>query len=215
MNDLTLVIGNKRYSSWSLRGWLTMKLSGQSFEEVVIPLRQPETRAEILRYSPAGRVPTLIHGELVVWDSLAIAEYLAEVFPKAGLWPGDAAARARARSVAAEMHSGFSALRGRMPMDVLARLPGKGHNPEVLADADRIMTIWRGCRERFGQEGGFLFGAPGAADAFYAPVVSRFITYGIEMDPVSQAYCDRVMEWPLMRAWVAAAEAEPWIIEFN
>lgn len=215
MSDLTLVIGNKRYSSWSLRGWLTVKLSDQNFEEIVIPLRQPETRAEILKYSPAGKVPTLIHGEIVVWDSLAIAEYLAEAFPEAGLWPADTAARARARSVAAEMHSGFAALRSHMPMDVLAKLPGKGHEPEVLADADRIMAIWRDCRERFGQEGGFLFGAPGAADAFYAPVASRLVTYGINMDPVSQAYCDHVMEWPLMRAWVAAAEAEPWIIEFD
>ena len=215
MSDLTLVIGNKRYSSWSLRGWLTVKLTGQGFEEIVIPLRQAETRAEILKYSPAGKVPALIHGDLIVWDSLAIAEYLAEAFPDAGLWPADAAARARARCVAAEMHSGFAALRGHMPMDVLARLPGKGREPEVLADADRIMAIWRGCRETFGQYDGFLFGAPGAADAFYAPVVSRFVSYGVKLDPVSQAYCDHVMGWPLMRAWIAAAEAEPWVIEFN
>lgn len=215
MSDMTLVIGNKRYSSWSLRGWLAVKLAGQAFEEIVIPLRQPETRAEILKYSPAGKVPTLIDGELVVWDSLAIVEYLAETFPEAGLWPAEAPARAFARSVCAEMHSGFPALRGHMPMNTAASLPGQGHHPDALADAARIMAIWRDCRERFGQDGGFLFGAPGAADAFYAPVVSRFVTHGVKLDPVSQAYCDSVMDWPLMRAWMAAAEAEPWTIDFG
>jgi glutathione S-transferase len=207
MSPLTLVIGNKNYSSWSLRPWLAMKQAGLDFAEVRIPLDTPETRSRILQYSSAGRVPVLIHHDLTVWDSLAICEYLAEQFP--GHWlPEDRAARAIARSVSAEMHSGFSHLRQHMPMDCRARLPGQGRAPGVQPDIDRITEIWRTCRQQFGTGGDFLFGQFTFADAMYAPVVSRFVTYGVELDEIAQAYADSIWSLPAMQAWVAAAAAE-------
>ena len=215
MSDFTLVIGNKCYSSWSLRGWLALKLCDQPFDEIVIPLRQPDTRARIMEHSPAGKVPTLKTDGLVIWDSLAIGEYLAERFPEAGLWPAAPESRAVARSIVAEMHSGFPALRQHLPMDLRASRPGEGHAPEAMADAERIMAIWRDCRYRFGAGDAFLFGAAGLADAFYAPVVSRFRTYGLKLDGVCQAYSDAVLDWAPMRDWIAAAQAEPWTITFE
>ena len=160
MADTKIILGNKRYSSWSLRGWLAPPLAGLTPEELVIPLRQADTRARILEYSPAGKVPTLLLGSETVWDSLAIGETLAERFPEQGLWPADPAARARARSVTAEMHSGFPALRRALPMDIRAHFPGHALSAEVQAEVDRIQQIWRGCRQDFGQGGDFLFGAP-------------------------------------------------------
>ncbi|MCA1992801.1 MAG: glutathione S-transferase family protein, partial [Coleofasciculus sp. S288] len=173
MTQLTLVIGNKNYSSWSLRPWLAIKQAGLNFTEVRIPLDMPTTHEEIRRYSPSGRVPVLLDGKLTVWESLAICEYVAERFAPT-LWPEDAAVRAVARSVSAEMHAGFVKLRENMPMDCRARYPGLGMNPGVQADIDRITTIWRECRNNFGTGGDFLFGQFAIADAMFAPVVSRF-----------------------------------------
>ncbi len=215
MADFTLVLGNKTYSSWSLRGWLIVRHCGMPFEEIVIPLDRPETKAEIRRYNPAGKVPVLHAGDLRVWDTLAIAEYMNERFPAAGLWPADPAARAAARSVAAEMHAGFAALRRLMPMD-LRRPPGPmrglASDDGLDADINRIQEIWTDCRARFGQGGNYLFGDFGAADAMFAPVVSRFVTYEVALNEAAAAYRDTVMTWPAMQDWIAAAKTEPWVI---
>ena len=213
MADFTIYIGNKNYSSWSLRGWLMLKQSGASFEEVVIPLRETTTRTTILRHSPSGRVPALQQGELVIWESLAIGEYLADRFPEAGLWPADPAARGVARSVSAEMHSGFAALRSHLPMNMRSTFAGRGVTPEAQADINRISALWRDCRKRFGEGGKFLFGNPTIADAMYAPVVSRFRTYKVALDEEAQLYADAVWAWPPMQEWAIAAGNEPMIIE--
>lgn len=214
MADFTLYIGNKNYSSWSLRGWLMAKAAGITFEEVLIRLRQPNTKAEVLRHSPSGRVPALVHGDVSIWESLAIGEYLAELFPDAQLWPQDRAARAVARAVSTEMHAGFSALRTHFPMNMRSSFPNRASTPEVQADIDRINAIWHDCRTRFGKDGAFLFGSTfGNADAMYAPVVSRFRTYKVELDPGAQAYCDAVWAYPPMQEWAAAAKNEPWVFE--
>lgn len=210
---LTLVVGNKNYSSWSMRPWLVLKKSGAAFEEIVIPLDRPETRAEIFKHSPSGFVPTLKDDELTIWESLAICEYLAEKFPDANLWPKDPSARAIARSVSNEMHSGFSALRTNMPMNVRGNLPGKGRAPGVQEDINRISAIWRDCRTRFGQGGPYLFGAFSIADAMYAPVCSRFVTYQVDLDADAKAYVNTIWADPAMAAWVEGARREPWVIE--
>ena len=215
MAGYTLVLGNKTYSSWSLRGWLVARLAGIAFEEVVIPLRKPGTRAAILKYSAAGKVPTLVVDGDPVWDSLAIAETLAERFPDSGLWPADPAARRLARCVSAEMHSGFQALRSALPMDLSKHVPGHAIEPAAQADIDRVQTIWRDCRRRFGAGGDFLFGKPCIADAFYAPVVTRFRTYDVPLDSVAEAYCRAVTAWPLMQEWAAAAAEETEVIVFD
>jgi glutathione S-transferase len=207
MADLTLVIGSKRLSSWSLRAWLALKATGATFEEVVIALDEPETHARILAHSPSGRVPVLKDGERVVWESLAICEYLAERFPDAGLWPADANARANARAVAAEMHAGFAALRNDMPFECGAERPGEGHTTGALADIERIVELWRQCRASFGTGGDFLFGGFGIADCMYAPVVSRLITYAVPLDDVAGAYVEAVWALPAMRKWAVAARA--------
>jgi len=206
---MKIVIASKNYSSWSLRGWLALEQTGAPYEEILISTADADWHAQTKRVSPSGKVPLLIDGELQVHDSLAIVEYLNERFPAAGLWPAEAKARALARSVAAEMHSGFLALRMNMEMDIQAREPGKGHVPEALADAARIQTIWRDCRARFGQGGPFLFGAFTAADAFYAPVVFRFLSYGVALDATAQAYCDAMVAEKKVAKWVAAAQREP------
>lgn len=208
MARYTLVIGNKKYSSWSLRPWLVMRHAALAFEEIRIPLRQPDTAARIREHSPSGRVPVLHDGERAIWDSLAIAEYLAERHPEAALWPADVAARALARSVSAEMHSGFQALRQHMPMHCDASYPGAGRTPEVLADIARIAEMWNDCRARFGAGGPFLFGTFSIADAMYAPVVFRFRTYGVELDAVCRAYVDTMIALPAMQRWLAEATAE-------
>ena len=214
MADFTLYIGNKNYSSWSLRGWLMAKAAGITFEEILIRLRQPNTKAEVLRHSPSGRVPALVHGDISIWESLAIGEYLAELYPDAQLWPRDRGARAVARAVSTEMHAGFSALRTHFPMNMRSSFPNRASTPEVQADVNRINAIWHDCRTRFGKDGAFLFGSTfGNADAMYAPVVSRFRTYKVELDPGAQAYCDAVWAYPPMQEWAAAATNEPWVFE--
>ncbi|MBV9860618.1 MAG: glutathione S-transferase family protein [Alphaproteobacteria bacterium] len=213
MAELTIYLGNKNYSSWSLRAWLAMKQAGLAFDEVVIPLQEPSTKATIMKYSPAGTVPTLRHGELTVWDSLAICEYLADTFPDLGLWPRAAAARAVARSVSAEMHAGFEALRAHLPMNVRSSFPDRGVTPEVQADINRIMAIWRDCRARFGSGGAFLFGDFSIADAMYAPVATRFRTYRIDLEREADAYCEAILALPAMQEWIVAAGNEPMIID--
>jgi len=212
VTSCTLIIGNRNYSSWSLRGWLAASLSGTAFETELVRLSEPGSGAALLRSSPAGKVPVLRHGERVIWDSLAIIEYLAELCPDAGLWPADADARALARSIAAEMHAGFGGLRANMPMNLRKSLPGKGRGRGVAEDIARVTAIWRDARTRFGQSGPFLFGRYSAADAMYTPVASRFRTYGVELDPTCQAYADAVLSWPAFLAWQTAALEEPWII---
>jgi glutathione S-transferase len=217
MAEFTLVIGNKNYSSWSLRGWLMARIAGIEFDEVVIPLDRPETQAAIRKHSPSGRVPVLLHRGLAVWESLAIAEYLNDIKPEAGLWPTAAAARAHARSISAEMHAGFMDLRDGMPMNIRASFPGKGMTPGVRADIERITSMWRDTRKRFstafGQDDGFLFGRFGAADAMFAPVVTRFKTYSATLDADADAYCTAVLAQPAMKEWVDAAQHEPWLID--
>ena len=209
--SLTLIIGNKNYSSWSLRPWLAVKQAGLEFDEIRIPLNRPDTRAQILRYTPSGRVPCLVDGALAVWDSMAICEYVNEQYAAGGLWPRQAAQRARARSIAAEMHSGFAALRTHLPMDIRGSKPERGamarKRPDVDADIARIQSIWTDCLSVSG--GPFLFGGLAIADAFYAPVVTRFRTYAVALPAHLSAYSDAVFMLPAMQEWVAAAAAEP------
>ena len=217
MREFTLILGNKNYSSWSLRAWLAARLAGIAFEGRLVRLTEPGSRAALLAASPAGRVPVLQHGERVIWESLAIVEYLAEQRPEAGLWPADPGARAHARSVAAEMHAGFAPLRRHMPMNLRKSLPGKGQGPGVAADIERITALWQDCRRRFGAvregaDGPFLFGRASAADAMYAPVATRFRTYGVALEPVAAAYVEAIHAWPPFREWQAAALEEPWVI---
>lgn len=214
MADITIYLGNRNYSSWSLRPWLALKQTGAEFDEEVIPLGEPTTRSTVLRFSPSGSVPALKHNELTVWDSLAICEYLAESFPTFQLWPRDPDARAVARSVCAELHSGFAALRSRLPMNVRSSFPHRGVTPEAQAEINRVMSIWRDCRKRFGEgKGDFLFGHFSIADATYAPVVTRFRTYKIELEREADTYCETIMALPAMQEWVAAARNEPMIID--
>lgn len=205
---MKLVIGNKNYSSWSLRPWLVLAHAGIAFEEEVIPLDQPGTAAALRKASGAGRVPVLVDGALTVWDSLAICEYLAERFPEKALWPRDVAARAVARSAAAEMHAGFQALRNHCPMKFRSSLAAAPLPPEVQADVGRIVELWEECRGRFGKGGPFLFGAFSIADAFYAPVVSRLRTYAIPVSGAAAAWCDEMWRLPAMQRWLAGAQAE-------
>jgi glutathione S-transferase len=200
--SLTLVIGTKRYSSWSLRPFLALSATGAPFREVVIPLRQPDTKEKILQWSPSGKVPLLDDDGLKVWDSLAICEYLAERFPESGLWPKDREARAVARAVSAEMHSGFQALRSTCPMDVAEDLPMADIPDDVKADVARIEALWSDCRTRYGQDGPYLFGSFTNADAMYAPVVTRIRTYRLPVGPVASAYCDAIMAHPAMVRWI-------------
>lgn len=202
---LTLVIGTRRYSSWSLRPWLAARMAGADIRAIEVTLRQPETKAEILRHSPSGKVPCLIHDGLVVWDSLAICEYLAETFPEARLWPDESKARAVARAVSAEMHSGFMNLRNLCPMDLCQDAPLADIAPELQTDIERVKAIWNDCRARFGAGGPFLFGRFSVADAMFAPVVTRFATYALPLDAVSQAYCDAILGLPALQEWRAAA----------
>ena len=208
MTALTLVVGDRNLSSWSLRSWLTLKMAGAVFKEIPVRLRQPDTKTEIAKYSPTGKVPVLIHGSLRIWESLAICEYVAEMFPEAHLWPADAATRALARATATEMHGGFTDLRKAMPMDVGARRPGEGLTPEVADDIRRITTLWSECRERFGAHGPFLFGDFSIADAMYAPVATRFVTYDVTLDDDCARYVRTLLALPPMQAWIAAAAQE-------
>ena len=209
---LTLVIGNKNYSSWSFRPWIALRAAAIPFEEVVIPLYEPGSKERILAFSPAGKVPILIDGDVRVWESLAIIDYLAERFPQAQLWPKDPAARAHARAIAAEMHAGFAPLRRHCPMNMWRPVKARELPPEVAADVKRIEAIFTEGRERFGQGGAFLFGPFGAADAMYAPVVSRLHTYGIAVAPVLEAYKRAMMALPAWIEWRAAALKETWVM---
>jgi len=205
---MKIVIANRNYSSWSLRAWLALERTGVEFEEELILLGRPDTAERILAVSPSGRVPVLIDGPVIVWDSLAIAEHLVERFPDAGLWPADAVARGRARSVCAEMHAGFQALRSRMPMNMRRVSSGVERSPELDVDVRRVQELWREALERW--DGPYLFGAFSLADCFFAPVVSRFRTYGVELEGAAEAYAERIEAWPAYRRWREAALAEPW-----
>jgi glutathione S-transferase len=205
---MRLIIGNKNYSSWSLRAWLLLRSKNIPFKEERIPLDLPDTKQRILTYSPAGKVPVLIDGDLMIWDTLSIAEYLAEKFPERGIWPADSAARACARSVSAEMHSGFAALRSAMPMNCRESHPGKGLTPESSADIARIIAIWEECRAKCAGHGDFLFGEFCTADAFFAPVASRFATYAVPLSGRTRRYADAVVALPAMDEWLSAARSE-------
>ena len=205
---MKLVIGDKNYSSWSMRPWVLMTHFGIPFEEIVVELHRDDTKARIFEHSPSGKVPCLIddHG-LAIWDSLAIAETLAERHPEYPMWPADALERAHARCVAAEMHAGFAALRSAMGMNVRASLPGQGATPDALADVARIDALWSACLEASG--GPFLFGEFGIADAMYAPVVLRFVSYDVALEPFEQAYVDTILGLAPLREWLRETETEP------
>jgi glutathione S-transferase len=215
MTKLHLVIGNKNYSSWSLRVWLAMTAAGLQFDETIIPLDQPDTASRIAGHSGAGRVPVLHHGNLVIWESLAILEYLAETFPDKHWWPRSHVARSVARSVSSEMHAGFLAFRSACPMN-LRRPPRKvSLDAQANGDVARIEEIWRQCRSRFGGKGRFLFGRFCNADAMFAPIVARFETYEIPVAQDTRAYMTAISSMPAFRRWKAAALAETWVAHSN
>jgi len=208
MPKATLTISSKNYSSWCLRGWLMCKLGGLEFDEVLVSLDDPGARAELLLLSPSFLVPCLTHDGAKVWDTLAIGEYVAEAQPEAGLLPSDRVARAHCRAICGEMHSGFANLRAALPMNLKAHHPGFKVWAGAQADIDRIVAIWSECLATYG--GAYLFGAaPTMADAMYAPVVARFLTYDVPLNRESAAYCRTIMKWPAMAEWVADAKAEP------
>jgi glutathione S-transferase len=211
---LKLIIGNKNYSSWSMRPWIAMKVANIPFEETVISLNAPDFKQVVGSASGSGKVPVLIDGDIRVWESLAILEYLAEKFPQARLWPTDSAARAMARAISSEMHAGFVPLRRHMPMNMWRPVKKRALTPEVEANIRRIEAIWTDCRARFGAktDGAFLFGQFGAADAMYTPVVARLHTYGVDVGKVSRGYMEAVMALPGWREWHAAAITEPWVL---
>lgn len=208
MVQLTLVIGNKNYSSWSLRPWLALKQFGLEFNEIRLALYTSDYLSKIQQYSSAGKVPVLLHDDQTVWDSLAICEYLAEEFPHLHWWPEDKAARALARSISAEMHSGFQNLRRNMPMNCRNKYPGKGRVDGVQNDIDRITNIWQYARQKFGGGGEFLFGNFTIADAFFAPVILRFVAYDVQLDSGSQNYLEAVLALPALQEWIDAAKVE-------
>lgn len=213
---MKLVIANKTYSSWSLRPWILMTELGIPFEEVLIPFGptfdDPAWKEAVTSFTPTGKVPALVDGDVQVWESLAIMDYLAEARPDLAIWPRERGARAMARSVSAEMHAGFGALRRACPMNLGWVHPARDRGPAVAADVERVCAIWREARERFGREGPFLFGPFGAADAMFAPVVARFAGYAIPLDPVSSAYAEAVQGTQGYQAWRAGALTEPWIV---
>jgi glutathione S-transferase len=212
MTHATLTINSRNYGAWSLRGWLLCKFAGLDVEVVSVPSTDESSRAELMLLSPSFLVPCLRHGEVSVWDTLAIAEYLHELVPDAGLFPVDSAARARCRSICGEMHSGFANLRSAMPMNLKASHSGFPMWAGAQADVDRILVIWRECLTGYG--GPFLFGAhPSAADAMYAPVCTRFRTYDVALDPDATTYCEAVLDLPAMKEWAELAAAEPDEIE--
>jgi glutathione S-transferase len=209
---LTLIIGNKNYSSWSMRPWVLLRGLQIPFQERQLKFHTPEWSAHIGRLSPSGMVPVLWEGEpgkgFATWDTLAIAERLHELFPQAGVWPADGKARARARALCAEFHSGFRSFRGAMPMNIRSRYPGKGMSPEVAKDIERIKALWTEARTEFGGGAQFLFGAFGAADAFYAPVATRFVTYGVALEGAAGQYQQALLECAGVKAWSADAVKE-------
>ena len=210
--SLTLVVGNKNYSSWSMRLWVLLRGLNLPFQERLVKFESKDWSENIGRLSPSGMVPVLWEGEpgsgFATWDTLAIAERVHELFPTAGAWPSDAHARARARSLCAEFHSGFRTFRGAMPMNIRSRYPGKGMTPEVTKDIERICALWTDARKTYGGTGSYLFGAFGAADAFYAPVATRFVTYGVELKDAAREYQQALLESPGVKAWSAEAVKE-------
>jgi glutathione S-transferase len=205
---MQLVISNKNYSSWSMRPWVLAREAGIAFEEVQLKFDDTGRAKGVERYTPTGRVPVLVIDGDSVWDSLAICETLAERYPEKQLWPADARARRVARSICAEMHSGFQGLRGAMPMNIRSRYPGKGLTPESRRDIERVVQLWTSCRSNHGADGALLFGRFSIADAYYAPVVSRFQTYAVSLPPAAQAYCDAVLGLRAVREWMDAARRE-------
>lgn len=211
-SGLKLVIANKNYSSWSMRSWVAMTAFSIPFQEICVLLDRSDTAQQIAHYSAAGRVPVLLAGDITIWDSLAICEYLAEQFPEKRMWPEDVAARALARSICAEMHSGFTGLRSAMWMNIRAKFPGKGRTLDAQADIGRISEIWETCLAMSGPND-YLFGDFTIADAYFAPVVMRFRTYGVTLGPLLDAYADRVAKHPAVEQWIAGALAETVRIE--
>ena len=209
---LHLTIGNKNYSSWSFRPWIALKVLGIPFEETVIPIYYPGSREKFLALSPGGKVPILQDGTVTVWESLAILEYVAEKFPAAKLWPADAGARAHARAIANEMHAGFIPLRRHYPMNMWRPVKKREPTPEAAANIGRIDEMWSHCRATFAGGGPFLFGGFTAADAMFAPVVSRFATYAVEVSAPTRAYMDAIMALPAWSEWRAAALRETWVL---
>jgi glutathione S-transferase len=207
MSQATLTISSRNYSSWSLRGWLLCVMAGLDVEERMLSVDDPSARAELLLLSPSFLVPCLTHDGVKVWDTLAIAAYLDEIRPKAGLLPAEVKARAHCRSICGEMHSGFSNLRSALPMNLKAHYPGFKVWAGAQADIDRVTEIWRDCLETYG--GPYLFGALSMADAMYAPVCLRFLTYDVPLDPVSRSYCSTIAQWPVLQQWIEAAKTEP------
>ncbi|MCU4179186.1 glutathione S-transferase family protein [Bosea sp. BH3] len=208
MTTATLTISSRNYSSWSLRGWLLCKMAGLEIEERMLSADDPSTRAELLLLSPSFLVPCLFHGDVKVWDTLAIAGYLDEIAPEAGLLPAERKARAHCRAISGEMHSGFANLRSALPMNLKAHYPGFKVWAGAQADIDRVTEIWRECLESYG--GPYLFGETlTMADAMYAPVCLRFLTYDVALDPASREYCHAIAQWPALRSWIEAAKAEP------
>jgi glutathione S-transferase len=207
MSSATLTISSKNYSSWSLRGWLLCRMAGLDFEEKPVAVDDAGARQELLLLSPSVLVPRLTHGDVTVWDTLAIAEYLDEIAPEAGILPADQAVRAHCRAVSGEMHSGFYNLRSALPMNLKARHQSFKIFSGARPDVERIKTIWSECLEKYG--GPYLFGPLSLADAMYAPVCTRFRTYAVPLEPALQAYCDHIFEWPLMQEWTEGAQAEP------
>jgi len=212
MAPLQLIIGNKAYSSWSLRPWLLMRYTGIEFIEMRLPLYTASWQKTIGRYSPTGKVPVLVDGAVTVWDSLAICEYLAENHPDRKLWPTATAARAMARAISAEMHSGFPDLRSEMPMNTRRQMPGKTHCSGVAGDIARIVSIWNDARSRFGNSGPFLFGEFSIADAMYAPVVSRFKSYSVALDGPAARYAETILGLPALHTWNTEAQSETEVI---
>ncbi len=208
MSEFKLVIGNQNYSTWSMRGWLAMKLSGVNFTVEKIWLDQDLDRKQRLAKTPAGRVPALMHGDFCIWDSLAIAEYMAELCPDAPMWPKDLQARARARSIVAEMHSGFAALRSKLPMNCAVQREERDRGPEVAKEVARVIEIWEGCRRDYGSGGNFLFGDYSLADAFYAPVASRFLTYAVRLEGEAKGYAETLLAQPDVQEWVEVGKTE-------
>ena len=216
MADLKLILGNKNYSSWSLRPWIAMRHVDIPFNEQVVRLDfdgDGPSNEHLKEYSPAGRVPVLFHGELVVWESLAILEYVAELYPDKHLWPQDRGVRAKARVAANEMHAGFGALRAELPMNIRRKPSAVEYSEAVQGDIDRIVELWTTCRAAHQEDGPFLFGAFSIADAMYAPVVNRLYVYDISLEGMAAEYSQTVLNLPSYQEWKAAAESEPWMIE--
>lgn len=211
--NFTLIIGNKNYSSWSLRPWILMKYFKIPFEELLVPLYEGNYKSELVKYAPNEKVPILIDGDVKVWESLSICEYVAERFPNERMWPQKIEHRAWARSVAQEMHAGFSHLRKHMPMNIRGTFPGKGRSHEVGLDIHRVLQIWESCRRQFKNDGPFLFGHFTIADAMFVPVVTRFRTYGVKTVSYSNEYYDTILDLPSFKEWEAAAGREAWVIK--